>query len=110
MDVHVPAAVTEGLRHRGVDVLTSQEDLTNEWDDSQLLARATALSRVLFSMDTDLRREAVTLQRAGKPFAGLIAADQLRVAIGQCIDDLELIAKVCSPNDLADVVLYLPLK
>ncbi len=25
MDVHVPSAVTEGLRRRGVDVLTSQE-------------------------------------------------------------------------------------
>jgi hypothetical protein len=28
MDVHVPAAITAGLRRRGVDVLTSQEDGT----------------------------------------------------------------------------------
>jgi hypothetical protein len=26
MDVHVPAAITAGLRRRGIDVLTSQED------------------------------------------------------------------------------------
>lgn len=33
MDVHVPSAVTEGLRRRGVDVLTSQEDGTRAADD-----------------------------------------------------------------------------
>ena len=43
MDVHVPLAITEGLRRRGIDVLTSQEDETTEEDDEFLLERATAL-------------------------------------------------------------------
>lgn len=51
LDVHVPAAITAGLRHRGIDVLTSQEDDTRQVDDEVLLARATKLSRVLFSQD-----------------------------------------------------------
>jgi len=75
MDVHIPSAITDALRRRGVDVLTSQEDLTDEWNDALLLERATALSRVLFSMDTDLRCEAAKLQRQRKPFAGVVAAD-----------------------------------
>jgi hypothetical protein len=29
MDVHVPAAITEGLRRRNVDIVTSQEDGTH---------------------------------------------------------------------------------
>jgi hypothetical protein len=33
MDHHVDAAITEGLRRRGVDVLTSREDGTTTWDD-----------------------------------------------------------------------------
>ena len=33
MDVHVPGAVTRALRLRGVDVLTAQEDGTDEWED-----------------------------------------------------------------------------
>jgi Domain of unknown function (DUF5615) len=53
-DVHVPYAITFGLRLRGVDVLTSQEDGTREVDDDVLLDRATALGRVLFSQDKDL--------------------------------------------------------
>jgi hypothetical protein len=43
MDVHVPAAVTEGLLRRGVDVLASQEDGTQEVGDVALLRRATEL-------------------------------------------------------------------
>ena len=34
MDHHVPLAVTEGLRLRGVDVLTCYEDGTSELDDA----------------------------------------------------------------------------
>lgn len=33
MDVHVRRAVTDGLRLRGVDVLTAQEDGAGEFDD-----------------------------------------------------------------------------
>lgn len=39
MDVHVRRAVTNGLRLRGVDVLTAQEDDAAEMDDRQLLDR-----------------------------------------------------------------------
>jgi len=36
MDVHVPAAITSGLRSRGIDVLTSQEDQTTRFTDEEL--------------------------------------------------------------------------
>ena len=54
MNHHVPAAITEGLRRRSVDVLTAFEDGASLWDDEKLLARATELGRVLFSQDEDL--------------------------------------------------------
>ena len=37
MDVHVPAAITAGLRRRGLDVLTSQEDGSDTLSDERLL-------------------------------------------------------------------------
>lgn len=40
MDVHVRRAVTNGLRLRGVDVITAQEDGTARWSDDRLLDRA----------------------------------------------------------------------
>ena len=58
IDVHVRRAVTDGLRLRGVDVLTAQEDGAAEFEDDALLERASGLRRVLFSQDDDLLREA----------------------------------------------------
>ena len=57
-DVHVRAAVTEGLRLRGVDVLTAQEDGAATMDDPDLLDRAGELGRVIFTQDQDFLREA----------------------------------------------------
>jgi hypothetical protein len=48
-DVHVRRAVTEGLRVGGVDVLTAQDDGADEMEDDELLSRATALDRVVFT-------------------------------------------------------------
>jgi hypothetical protein len=109
MDHHVRRAITNGLRLRGVDVLTAQEDGAATLPDPQLLDRATALGRVLFSQDRDLLREAARRQDAGEPFAGVAFAEQLAITIGQCIRDLELIAKVYEPEDIAGRVEYLPL-
>lgn len=110
MDVHVPSAITAGLRLRRVDVLTAQEDGAARLSDAALLDRATAMGRVLFSQDQDLLREAARRQRAGVSFAGVIFAQQLEVTIGQCVRDLELIAHAGEPQDFANRVEYLPLR
>jgi predicted nuclease of predicted toxin-antitoxin system len=109
MDVHIPTAITEGLRLRGVEVLTAQEDGGRRLPDDKLLDRATELGYVLFTQDDDLLREAAERQQHGAAFAGVIYAHQLEVTIGQCIRDLELIAKVDEPEDCANRVEYLPL-
>ena len=91
MDVHVPRAITEGLRLRGVDVLSAQEDNAASLPDPALLDRTSALGRILFTQDRDLLDEAARRQRSGQEFAGLVYAHQLRVTIGQCLRDLEVI-------------------
>lgn len=72
MDVHVRRAVTNGLRMRGVDVITAHEDGTAMWPDDRLFDRAGELGRVLFSQDDDLLAEAEHRQRENRPFAGVI--------------------------------------
>ena len=81
MDVHVHQAITTGLRLRGVDVLTAHEDGARRLSDSELLDRATALGRVLFSQDEDLLGEAARRQQGGETFAGVIYAHQLKVSM-----------------------------
>ncbi|MDX2214138.1 MAG: DUF5615 family PIN-like protein [Oculatellaceae cyanobacterium bins.114] len=49
MDVHIPQAITDQLRRRGVDVLTAFDDEAQELPDDQLLLRVTQLNRVLFT-------------------------------------------------------------
>ncbi len=109
MDVHVRRAITTGWRLRGVDVLTAQEDGAQRFSDPELLDRATQLKRILFSQDRDLLREARLRQREGRPLAGVICAHQLRITVGRCIDDLELVAKANEPQDFTSRVEYLPL-
>ena len=108
-DVHVRRAVADGLRLRGVDVLTAQEDETSELEDPELLDRATQLRRLLFTQDKDFLREATRRLRAGEVLLGVVYAHQLRVSIGECVADLELIAKSTEPEDWVDRVEHLPL-
>jgi len=109
MDVHVRWAITTGLRRRGVDVLTAQEDGAARFEDSALLDRATQLGRILVSQDVDLLQEAARRQATGQRFSGVVYSHQLRITVGQAIRDLELLATIYEPADLENRVEYLPL-
>jgi predicted nuclease of predicted toxin-antitoxin system len=110
MDVHVPLAITEGLRRRNVDVLRAQEDGTERLGDKDLLDRASNLQRVLFTQDDDFLVECANRQANSISFLGVIYAHQLRTTIGQCVQDLELIAKVYEISDVDGRVEHLPLR
>jgi len=81
MDQHIPRAITEGLRLRGVDVITAFEDGADKMGDAELLDRASKLGRVLFTQDNDLLSEGAMRQEKGIPFNGVIYAHQMIVSI-----------------------------
>jgi hypothetical protein len=109
MDVHVKAAITAGLRRRGIDVVTAQEDGGAYLEDVALLDRATALQRVLFSQDDDLLAIARERQATGVFFAGLIYGHQLAATVGKYVLDLEVVCRVLDPEEMANRIEYLPL-
>jgi hypothetical protein len=109
MDVHVPQAISDQLRRRGVDVLTAIDDGREEDSDAALLARATERGRVIFPQDIRFRAMAEDCQRRGHSFAGLLFANQLGTTIGSLVRDLELIAKATAVDEWQDVVCFLPL-
>jgi rRNA-processing protein FCF1 len=109
MDHHIPKAITVGLRLRDVDVLTAFEDGADQLADDALLQRAQELGRALFTQDDDLLEEAAKNQRAGVPFSGVIYGHQLRVTIGVCVQDLEIIAKSGEAKDVENQIIFLPL-
>ena len=53
MDHHVHRGIVEGLRRRGIDVLTAFEDGSETLDDEALLDRAASEGRILFTQDHD---------------------------------------------------------
>jgi len=109
MDVHVPWPITEQLRIRDVDVLTSQENDADTLPDDELLQRATELQRVVFTQDIRFKAMAEDWQRAGRTFSGLIFGHQLHATIGTYVADLELIAKSTGADEWLNTVEHLPL-
>jgi hypothetical protein len=63
------------------------------------LQRATALGRVLVSQDEDLLREGTQRLNKHNEFSGIIYAHQLRITVGQMVEDLELIGKATSQDE-----------
>jgi len=104
MDHHVPKAITNGLRARGVDVITAHEDGTDQFDDPELLDRANELHRILYTQDDDLLIEATRRMQEGISFHGVIYGHQLRVSIGGCVRDLEIMAKAGEAEDIINQV------
>ena len=90
MDVHVQRPITIGLRLRGIDVLTAQEDGSATLEDDELLQHCTVLGRPIFTRDEDFLAEATSRLQSNTNFSTVIYAHQLRVSIGQCIQDLEV--------------------
>lgn len=109
MDVHIPAAVTEELRRHGIDVLTAQEDGRRTRSDPALLDRATELGRTFVTHDSDLLADATRRQRQGIEFAGVTYAHELRITIGQLVEQLRYVAEAGDASDMLNRVEWLPL-
>ena len=110
MDVHVPAAITDGLLRRGIDVITAQGDDAGEWTDEELLERATTFAHIRFTQDQDLLVIGASWQRLGHEFAGIVYAHQLGPGIGEIIEAINalehnpLIGRPAE-NDLRELVI-----
>jgi predicted nuclease of predicted toxin-antitoxin system len=107
MDEHVPKAVTDGLRRRGVDVVTIQELGLQAVSDTQHLEQAAQEGRVVFTQDADFLR----LHAAGVPHQGIVYAPQhtpvsliLRALI---LRALMLIYDVLTPEDMVRHIEFL---
>ena len=108
MDVHVRRAVTNGLRARGVDVLTAQEDGAEELPDPELMNRALSLGRFLFTQDEDFLVEVAQRQARGERFPTVVYAHQMVVTVRQCIEGIELLSKTGSIEEVTNHLVFLP--
>jgi predicted nuclease of predicted toxin-antitoxin system len=108
-DRNADRAVRNGLRRREVDVIDTDDDGTATANDENLLARATELGRVMFTHDDDFLAIAARWRRQGRAHAGIVYVHQLRLGVGEVIDNLEYLSKAHTAEELRDKVTYLPL-
>jgi hypothetical protein len=106
-DVHVKFAIVNGLRRRGMDVVTAQERGQRTEDDSVLLAAATAENRLMLTNDEDFLREHSAWMAAGKSHAGIVFWQQQKPPIGEVIRRILDYATRTSPAEAANTVKFL---
>ena len=97
------------MQKRGVDILTASEGGYLQVADMLIFDRAVALNRVIFTQNDDFLEIVDERRQRLLAFPGLVYAHQAHVSVGQCIDDLEIIAKASDPADIVDTVCFLPL-
>lgn len=108
MDHHVNAAIRDGLRRRGIEVITAFQDGSSEEEDAVVLARATHLGLVLVTHDDDFLRIARQWRDEEREFVGIVFAIQQFATIGKMIEYLELIAHLKSPEEMRNSIEYVP--
>jgi predicted nuclease of predicted toxin-antitoxin system len=86
LDEHVPHAIAEGLRRRGIDVTTVEAGLRSATDDVHL-AYALEQQRVIVTNDPDF----LVLVQEDRPHMGIAYCDQGRRSIGEMIRRLVLL-------------------
>ncbi len=102
-DEQVARAVVEGLRRRGIDVLTCQEANLLGASDMAHLLYSSEQQCVMISQDDDFLR----LHAAGISHAGIVYAHQ-RTPTGVMIRGLLLIHEVLEPFEMANHVEFIP--
>jgi Domain of unknown function (DUF5615) len=108
-DVHVPAAVTEGLRRSLIDVRTAQADAAGLLSDEELLSRATGMNCVLLTQDADFLEITARWQRQNISFSGVLFAPQ-GMPIGRIIEDAELCLAGLTAAEIRNRLIHLPLR
>lgn len=101
-DERVSKADVQGLRQRGVDVLTVSEAGLRSAPDEEHLERARMEERVIFTQDDDFLR----LHASGAGHAGIVFAPQ-GTPTGKIIRGLMLIHEVLSKDEMVGHVEYL---
>jgi len=103
MDVHVHRAISEGLRRRGVEVLTCQEAGIGTFEDVDIIVYANTNKGTVFSQDADF----LQIYDSGQITHQGIVYSHKQNSIGRIIQGLILIHEVLEPIDMENHVEFI---
>lgn len=102
LDEHIDFAVAQGLRRRGIDVITTADAGLLGANDPDHIAFAVANGRVIVTNDSDFLR---LQDKAECP--GIAYCHQQSRSVGEMIRALELIWEVLEPEEMRNKVEYI---
>jgi predicted nuclease of predicted toxin-antitoxin system len=103
LDEHVPRAVAEALRRRGIAVVTAAQAGLLGARDVEQLEQAAANGRVYVTHDADFLR----LHQQGFPHAGVAYCRQGARSVGQLVAGLVLIYEALDASEMNSRVEFL---
>jgi predicted nuclease of predicted toxin-antitoxin system len=112
-DADVNGAIIRGLYRRwpSIDLVRVQDALPIGASDSEVLAWAASVGRVLITNDRKtMVRQAMQRAASGEPVPGLIATTNMQ-PIGSAVDDILCVVECMSDDEMRHhIVLFLPLR
>jgi predicted nuclease of predicted toxin-antitoxin system len=103
LDEHVPPALADALRSRGIDVTTTSDAALAGTGDLEHLDFASKAGRIVVTQDADFLR----LHADGIPHSGIVFWRQQTRSLGDALRRLVLIHAILSPDDMKNTVEYL---
>ena len=103
LDEHIPAAVTRGLKRRGVDVLTTQDAENSGKSDAEQLAFARQIGRVLVTFDSDY----LVLADKGREHSGIFYCTASKYTTGELISALRIDCEVFLAEEMYNNIEFL---
>lgn len=102
-DEHIPYPIVEGLRRRGLNVVTVQEIGLSSEEDKTIMDRAQKEGRIIYTQDADFLR----LHRTGYKHVGIFYHHSLAYSIGEAIRKITLVCEVLSAKEMEGRVKFL---
>lgn len=106
-DENIESAIIEGLRRRGLEVISARDTRELGKNDEHHLKRAFQLGAVILTHDVDFLRLAHEWKQKGKGHNGILYAHPRNLSLRECILLVELVAQVLTEEEMKNHVEFL---
>lgn len=106
-DENVDIRIAEGLRRRGIKVISAIEKGMIGASDIEHFKYASDMQAVIFTHDHHFLEIAKTLTKEGKDHWGVIFVEMNKMSVGECIRRLALYADILTPDEMKNQIEFL---
>jgi len=106
-DENIESAIVEGLRRRGIEVISARDTGDLGKSDEYHLKRAYELGAVILTYDVDFLKIAHQKYQEGKEHKGILYAHPQDLSLGECIRLVELVTQVLTEEEMENRIEFL---